>query len=226
MSLQTVEAMRAFGLGDEDLKAWQESGLPAEAFSGWLTDRVARRPAGRRARKIYGADDVHDFARRAILDALALQPEDRLLEIGCGGGLLLRDVVALGASATGIDHSEEMVSLARERAPGADVVLASAEQLPFGDASCTAVAMSVVFFFLPDPLAVLHECRRVLRAGGRMAVYTNAPELRGTPAAPEPVASHAHFYEDEELTALAHQAGLANIVVVNDHGGQLLTASA
>jgi hypothetical protein len=59
-----------------------------------------------------------------------------------------------------------------------------------------------------------------------VAVYTTAPELRGTPAAPEPVASHARFYEDEELTFLAQQAGLANIVVANDHGGQLLTASA
>ena len=226
MSLHTVQALRAFGLGDEDLKAWQESGLPAETFDGWLTDRVARRPAGRRARKIYGADDVHDFARRAILDALALRPEDRLLEIGCGGGLLLRDALALAVSATGIDHSEEMVSLARERAPGAEVVLGSAEQLPFEDASFAAVAMSVVFFFLPDPLAVLRECRRVLRAGGRVAVYTTAPELRGTPAAPEPVASHGHFYADEELTVLAHQAGLANIVVANDDGGQLLTASA
>jgi len=226
MTVQTVEALRAFGLGDEDLTAWQASGLPADAFADWLTDRVARRPAGCRAREIYGADDVHDFARRAVLDALALRPEDRLLEIGCGGGLLLRDALAFGVSATGIDHSEDMVSLARERAPGAELVLASAEQLPFGNASFTAVAMSVVFFLLPDPLGVLRECRRVLRAGGRIAVYTTAPELRGTPAAPEPVASHARFYEDEVLAGMAHQAGLANIVVTTDQGAQLLTASA
>ena len=55
-----------------------------EAFGRWLTDRVARRPAGARARRVYGAQDVHDFARRAILGALALQPGDRLLGIGCG----------------------------------------------------------------------------------------------------------------------------------------------
>jgi hypothetical protein len=53
----------------------------------------------------------------------------------------------------------------------------------------------------------MNECRRVLRAGGNVAVYTSAPELRGTPAAPEPVASHACFCDDDELTALAHQAG-------------------
>src|SRR5207237_3343349 len=98
-----------------------ESGLPAEAFEDWLTDRAARRPAGCGAREVYGADDIHDFARRAILDALALVEEDRVLDIGCGGGLLLRDALAAGARVTGLDHAEEMVSLARERAPGAEV---------------------------------------------------------------------------------------------------------
>jgi len=71
----------------------------------------------RRARDTYGADDVHDFARDPILGTLRLRTGDRLLEVGCGGGLLLRDALAAGASATGLDHSEEMVSLARERAP-------------------------------------------------------------------------------------------------------------
>jgi hypothetical protein len=73
---------------------------------------------------------------------------------------------------------------------------------------------------------VLRECRRVLAPGGRLAVYTTSPALRGTPAAPEPLASHGHFYEDEELAELARQAGLAAVVVANDHGGQLLTATA
>jgi SAM-dependent methyltransferase len=221
-----AEIVRKFGLGDDDLAAWKESELPADAFEDWLTDRVARRPAGRRAREVYGADDIHDFARRAILDALALEPEDRLLDVGCGGGLLLRDALASGATVTGLDHSEEMVRLARERAPGAEVVLGSAERLPFADASFTAIAMSIVFFFLPKPIAVLCECRRVLAAGGRLALYTTSPALRGTPAAPEPLASRGHFYEDEELAELARQAGLAAVAVVNDHGGQLLTASA
>src|SRR5687768_2140075 len=186
------EILRRFGLGEEDAAAWEESGLP---FEDWLTDRVARRPAGRRAREVYGADDVHDFARRALLDALALGPADRLLDIGCGGGLLLRDALPSGAAATGIDHSDEMVRLARERAPGAEVVLGSAERLPFADGSFTAVAMSIVFFFLPDPIAALRECRRVLAPGGRLALYTTSPALRGTPAAPEPLASRGRFYE-------------------------------
>ncbi len=221
---ELFEVLRSFGLGDDDLRAWLHSALPAEAFDEWLTDRVARRPTGARAREAYGAGDVHDFARRAILDALALGPGDRLLEIGCGGGLLLREALDRAAQATGLDHSEEMTRLARERAPGAEVVLASAEQLPFGDRAFTAVAMSVVFFLLPDPVTVLSECRRVLANDGRLAVYTTGPELRGTPAAPEPIASRGHFYDDHALSELAHKSGFVEVDVVNDSGGQLLTA--
>jgi SAM-dependent methyltransferase len=219
-----AEALRAFGLGEEDFAAWRESGLPDDAFDDWLTDRVARRPSGSRARQVFGAEDVHDFARRAILEALG--PGDRLLELGCGGGLLLRDALAAGAQATGLDHSDEMVELARRRAPGAEVVLARAESLPFPDDSFTAAAMSVVFFFLDDPVGVLRECRRVLRPGGRLAVYTTGPELRGTPAAPEPIASHGHFYTDDELADLAVRAELRSVTVRNDDGGQLMTALA
>jgi len=224
-STRFVETLRGFGLGEEDLAAWRSSGLPNDAFHDWLTDRVARRPTGRRSREVYGADDVHDFARGAILDALALGSSDHLLDIGCGGGLLLRDAMATGANATGLDHSEEMVGLARERVPGARVVLAAAEDLPFADATFTAVAMSIVFFFLPDPVRVLRECHRVLCPGrGRLAVYTTGPELRGTPAAPEPIASRGRFYTDAELVALARRANLRAVEVRNDGDGQLLIA--
>lgn len=219
-----VEELRRFGLGDQDLRAWRDSGLPHDKFEDWLTDRVARRPTGSRARRMYGAEDIHDFARRAILDALALGSGDHLLDVGCGGGLLLRDALATGASVTGLDHSEEMVQLARERAPGARVVLAGAEELPFADATFTAVAMSVVFFFLDDPLRVLAECRRVPRSAGRLAIYTTGTELRGTPAAPEPIASRGHFYTDDELVELGQRAGLDDTAVRNESGGQLLTA--
>lgn len=219
-----AKRLAAFGLGQEDLRAWQDSGRPPAEFDDWLTDRVARRPAGTRARQVYGAEDVHDFARRPILDALALQPGDRLLEIGCGGGLLLRDALGTGVKAAGLDHSPDMAALARERAPGAAVLQATAERLPFAADAFTAVAMSVVFFFFAEPLRVLGECRRVLRPGGRLVVFTTGPELRGTPAAPEPLAGRGHFYQDEELAALARQAGLAGVSVHNDRGGQLLTA--
>jgi ubiquinone/menaquinone biosynthesis C-methylase UbiE len=199
--------------------------LDDDRFEDWLVDRVARRPSGARALRVYGAEDVHDFARRAILATLTLGPDDHLLEIGCGGGLLLREALATGARVTGIDHSQEMVELARDVAPGAEVVLAEAGQLPFDDHVFTALAMSAVFFFLSDPIATLEECRRVLTPGARIAIFTRAPELRGTPAAPAPIADHGHFYADAQLAQLARSAGLSDVAVDNDDGGQLLTAT-
>jgi hypothetical protein len=84
-SKRDKDTLGAFGLGDEDLAAWQESGLPDEAFVEWLVDRVARRPTGSWARQVYGAEDVHDFARRAILDALALGPPITCLRSAAAG---------------------------------------------------------------------------------------------------------------------------------------------
>lgn len=219
-------ALRDFGMGESDLAAWQASGLPEAAFGDWLTDRVARRPTGDRARAVYGADGTHDFARRAILEALALRPGDRLLDVGCGGGLLLRDALRTGATATGIDHSAEMVELASARAPDADVRHADAAKLPFADGRFSAVSMCAVFLFFREPTAVLAEARRVLADGGRLAVYTPGPQLRGTPAAPEPLAAHAHFYEEEALVALARGAGFRSVFVTDNDGAQLLTAAA
>jgi SAM-dependent methyltransferase len=220
-----IESMREFGLRDDDVAAWLSARLPSEAFRDWLTDRVARRPAGQRARAVYGAEHIHDWARRAILDVLKPGPGDRLLDVGCGGGLLLRDALSMGASAAGVDHSPEMVELARERAVGARVVLASAAELPFADDAFDALSMSMVLFFFDDPVAALREARRVLRPGGRLAVYTTSPALRGTPAAPEPLASRSHFYSEGELGGLARQAGFRDVCVVAQDGGQLLTGT-
>ena len=79
-----------------------------------MTDRVARRPHGRAARRTYGADDAHSFAWEPVLDALRLKPDDELLDVGCGGGVFLRRALETGCSAVGVDHSHDMVQLARK----------------------------------------------------------------------------------------------------------------
>ncbi len=78
-------------------------------------------------------------------------------------------------------------------------------------------------FVSARPSRVLRECRRVLDNGGRLAVITSGPELRGTSIVPEPLASLAHFYDEEALATLAHDAGFGKIAVVDNSGEKLLT---
>jgi SAM-dependent methyltransferase len=190
-----------------------------------MTDRVARRPHGRAARKTYSAGDVHSFAWEPVLEALQLTAGDSLLDVGCGGGIFLRRALESGCRGVGVDHSRDMVRLARKTTERrAEIVHASAEALPFADGEFTAISCLVAFFFFPDPVAALGEFRRVLeRERGRVAIYTTAPEMKGTPAAPYPLATRGAFYMDEELGELARRAGFAQVEVQRpSEGAQLL----
>ena len=192
-----------------------------------MTDKVARRPHGRAARETYGADDVHSFAWEPVLEALQLTPNDALLDVGCGGGVFLRQALETGCGGVGVDHSRDMVQLARRVTGGrTPIVQASADRLPFEQGAFTAVSSIVAFFFFPDPAAALREFHRVVDPDrGRIAVYTTAPEMKGTPAAPYPLASRGHFYTDDELLAVARAAGLREVEVSRpDEGAQLLVA--
>jgi SAM-dependent methyltransferase len=72
--------------------------------------------------------------------------------------------------------------------------------------------MMQVFFFL-DPEPVLRECRRVVRDGGTLAIFTVTEAAKGSPAAPEPMASRGRFYTDDELVELARAAGFHDAAV-------------
>ncbi len=190
------------------------------ALGDWITDRMARRPSGAQARAVYRDPLYHYPNFRVILSELALTPADHLLEVGCGGGALLREALKSGCRAAAVDHSPDMVRVARENNRDAvaagrlEVLEAGAERLPFPDAVFTCAAMTGVLGFLSDPVGALAEIRRVLGDGGRLVVLGSDPELRGTPGAPEPMASRLRFYEDHELEELAREAGFGSVRVV------------
>lgn len=189
------------------------------ALGDWLTDRAARRPSGAAQRESYRDPTYHLPSFGAVLAALALGPEDRLLELGCGGGAFLARALATGCEAVGVDHSEQMLAVAEQA--NADAVQdgrlrlidADVAHLPLEDEAFTAAATMQAFFFFADPLAALRECRRVLRPGGRVAIFTVSEEARGSPAMPEPMASRSRIYTDDELVALAREAGFDEAAV-------------
>lgn len=190
------------------------------ALGDWLTDRGARRPSGARAREVYRDPLYHYPNFRVILAELALKPQDYLLEVGCGGGALLKEALQSGCRAAAVDHSADMVRVAQEANSQAvaegrlKVLEAHAERLPFPDDTFTCSAMTGVLGFLSNPVAVFREIRRVLAPGGRLVVLGSDPELKGTPGAPEPMASRLRFYEDDELGNLAREADFEEVQVV------------
>ncbi len=205
--------------GGELLARHLEAIGPA-ALGDWLTDRAARRPSGAEARSTY-RDPLYHYPNFAvILEKLALTADDYLLEVGCGGGALLKRALKSGCRAAAIDHSPEMVRLARMENQGAvadgrlDIRQADATRLPFSDGTFTCATMTGVLGFLPDPVTALREIRRVLSRDGRFVMLGSDPEWRGTPAAPEPMASRLQFYEESDLQELGRAAGFREIQVV------------
>ena len=90
----------------------------------------------------------------------------RILELGVGTGNNLVAYPA-GSQVVGVDESAAMLTGARGKT-SAPLARMDASRLGFADASFDAVAGSLVFCSIPDPLAALAEVRRVLRPGGRL----------------------------------------------------------
>jgi SAM-dependent methyltransferase len=110
---------------------------------------------------------------RAFLDWLDVPPGLRWLDVGCGTGMLSAAVLERDPTArlAGVDPSEPFLEAARRRLPDADLALAGAQELPFGDAEFDAVVAGLVLNFVPDVEQATAEFARVARPGATIAAY-------------------------------------------------------
>ena len=126
------------------------------------------------AAKQFGlAEDVHED----VADRFADEGIDRVLDVGCGQGKLLRPLQNLGISAVGLDASLTML----KDAPGSRV-FGDARMLPFPENTFGGAAALYMLYHLEDPVQAVDECHRVLRPGGLFAACApsrhDSPELR------------------------------------------------
>jgi SAM-dependent methyltransferase len=130
------------------------------------------------------------------------EPDERLLEVGCGVGTFLVHAKAKGWQAEGVDLSESAISASRDihRMP---VRIGSFEDLDFEEGAYGAIVAWEVLEHLADPKAFVDKARRLLRPGGVLACSVPNegpkvphPAVRGPAAAP-PV--HINFWDQDSL---------------------------
>lgn len=115
--------------------------------------------------------------RRALVDALRPAPDELVLDVATGTGLVAAELVRRsGARVVGLDQSEPMLARARARMEGdprlamrVELVRGEAEALPFPAASFDALSFTYLLRYVEDPDATLRELARVVRPGGRIA---------------------------------------------------------
>jgi len=118
--------------------------------------------------------NAQDYARNAgfvpalgepVLELLAVVPGERILDVGCGDGVLTKRLVGAGANVIGVDHSPEMI--AASRALGLDARMADATALPFDNEFDAVFTNATLHWVKANPEACVTGAFRALKPGGR-----------------------------------------------------------
>jgi trans-aconitate methyltransferase len=114
-------------------------------------------------------DAKHSFVYekgKGVVELLAPQPGERILDLGCGTGALTAEIAASGADIRGIDSSEEMISQARKKFPALKFQVLDARELPFR-AEFDAIFSNAVLHWIPEPEKVIAGVAKALKPAGR-----------------------------------------------------------
>ena len=185
-----------------------------------LLDIAARKPSGWLGRFVYGRLSGRDEPSHLALDRLGLEADDVYLELGQGGGILLNRALKTVRRAAAIDHSPDMVELAKQwncdavEEGRAEIVQGDAGSLPWPDGSFTCGACCATFLFFEDPAGALREVNRVLKPGGRFVIVTPAQQASGLiKTLFAPWASSMRLYTEAEMQAMLEEAGFVSVEV-------------
>lgn len=141
---------------DAQLTQWQVEGNSAEAYERFLVPAIFRE----------GAENLIEHA--------AIQPGERVLDVGCGTGIVARTAAGRTGTVEAVDPNTSMLEVARDTAADASLEITwhqgAAESLPRARNSCDVVVSQQAYQFFEDREKALGEMYRVLDPGGRAVV--------------------------------------------------------
>ena len=163
--------------------------------------------------------------RKAVVDAVAPQRGERVLDLAAGTGTSSEPFVSAGATVVPCDFSLGMLAVGKRSRPGLAFTAGDATRLPFADASFDAVTTSFGLRNVVDAHTALREMARVTRSGGRLVVCEFSHPttrlfrtvyveylMRALPPVARLVSSNpdAYVYLAESVRAWPDQAALAS----------------
>lgn len=189
------------------------------------------------------------FAKEKEYLRRIIKPNSRVLDVGCGDGRSIFDVLPVTKNVVGVDHDERAVVGARKNfvdCPSVEFLEASAAAMPFGDSNFDfIICMGTFANFADEKVAVLKEMRRVLKSSGkiiisvysedafeeRMRLYKSSSakirEVRGTTVIfDESMGDNtSEQFSEQELRSIFNQAGLKTEDITKVGIGYLCTLS-
>lgn len=200
--------------------------------------RAIEQPYG----QAYGGNAAENYERffvpaigepfaREMIEAAALRPGERVLDVACGTGIVTRlaaERVAPDGTVAGLDVNPAMLAVARTLVPASRTPVrwyeTTAEAMPLPDASFDVVLCQLGLMFMADKGAALREMRRVLAPGGRALISIPAPTAFFN-ALDEAIARHIgedaagfvrlvfSLHEPAEVEQLLNEAGFHQVRV-------------
>lgn len=182
------------------------------------------RPEGKIGEKMLKRmNKSHGPLRDFGLSQISWRPHMRILDVGCGGGATIREMLELSKDSVidGVDYSE--VSVAQSRELNRDylenrchICQGDAAELPFMENTYDLVTAVETIYFWPDPEKALSEILRVLKPSGMFAVLNEGsdPDQCDWPA----IDGFLRIYRPEELKSLMEEAGFEEIKIYHGEG--------
>lgn len=174
---------------------------------------------------------------RQSVSSLDITPGARVLDVGCGTGLLLpllREKVRCTGRIVALDLSREMIRRAQSKGQLALCVRADAQHLPFADGLFDWVICNAVFPHFPDKRRALAELRRALRdaepargrIGGHLVILhtANRQRINEIHRSIGGVLSHDAIPQEDEMRLLLSEAGLGQVQMQDEPDRYLVLA--